>query len=57
MFVLNRIKKDNELKRYYDRKKAEGKNAICIERDKEQTVEQGLCCCKRGALYVTELET
>lgn len=54
MCALNTIKKDNEFKRYYDRKKAEGKNSMCVLNViKNKLLSRAFAAVKRGTPYVT----
>jgi transposase len=54
--ALNTIKKDNEFKRYYDRKKAEGKNSMCVLNViKNKLLSRAFAAVKRGTPYVAEL--
>ncbi|RYF23029.1 MAG: IS110 family transposase [Flavobacteriales bacterium] len=56
MCALNTIKKDNEFKRYYDRKKAEGKNSMCVLNViKNKLLSRAFAAVKRGTPYVAEL--
>lgn len=56
MCALNTIKKDNEFKRYYDRKKAEGKNSMCVLNViKNKLLSRAFAAVKRGTPYLAEL--
>jgi len=56
MCALNTIKKDNEFKRYYDRKKAEGKHSMCILNViKNKLLSRAFATVRRGTPYVPEL--
>ncbi|MNK06339.1 Transposase IS116/IS110/IS902 family protein [compost metagenome] len=56
MCALNTIKKDNEFKRYYDRKKAEGKNSMCVLNViKNKLLSRVFAAVKRGTPYVAEI--
>lgn len=56
MCALNTIKKDNEFRRYYDRKKAEGKNAMCVLNViKNKLLSRVFAAVKRGTPYLAEL--
>jgi len=58
MCALNTIKKDNEFKRYYDRKKAEGKNAMCVLNViKNKLLSRAFAAVKRGTPYLLEPAT
>lgn len=55
MCALNTIKKDNEFKRYYDRKKAEGKNSMCVLNViKNKLLSRAFAAVKRGTPYIAE---
>lgn len=56
MCALNTIKKDNEFKRYYDRKKAEGKNSMSVLNViKNKLLSRVFATIKRGTPYLAEL--
>ncbi|WP_131539956.1 IS110 family RNA-guided transposase [Pedobacter nototheniae] len=56
MCALNTIKKDNEFKRYYDRKKAEGKNSMCVLNViKNKLLSRAFAAVKRGTPYISNL--
>ena len=56
MCALNTIKKDNEFRRYYDRKKAEGKNSMCVLNViKNKLLSRAFAAVKRGTPYLAEL--
>jgi len=56
MCALNTIKKDNEFKRYYDRKKAEGKNSMCVLNViKNKLLSRAFAAVKRGTPYLAQL--
>lgn len=56
MCALNTIKKDNEFKRYYDRKKAEGKNSMCVLNViKNKLLSRIFAAVKRGTPYLNEI--
>jgi transposase len=56
MCALNTIKKDNEFKRYYERKKAEGKSFLCILNViKNKLVSRVFATIRRGTPYQSVL--
>ncbi|TDG34765.1 IS110 family transposase [Pedobacter changchengzhani] len=56
MCALNTIKKDNEFKRYYDRKKAEGKSSLCVLNViKNKLLSRAFATIKRGTPYLAEM--
>jgi transposase len=56
MCALNTIKKDNEFKRYYERKKAEGKSFLCILNViKNKLVSRVFATVRRGTSYQPDL--
>lgn len=56
MCALNTIKKDNEFKRYYERKKAEGKHSMCVLNViKNKLLSRAFAVVKRGTPYLHEI--
>lgn len=58
MCALNTIKKDNEFKRYYERKKAEGKSFLCIMNAiKNKLLSRVFAVIRKETAYIPNLAT